>query len=104
MKCPECGLYNPDTAMVCDCGHRFGMSNNVPKHRHFSKTGVPKQIILVSIVIVLGLVLIFFLSFHIVSNTGGISVFPKDHLSFADTFVNVDDLTQEYNKRSLGEN
>jgi hypothetical protein len=23
MKCPKCGLYNPDTAMWCDCGYNF---------------------------------------------------------------------------------
>ena len=23
MKCPKCGLFNPDYAISCDCGHRF---------------------------------------------------------------------------------
>ena len=47
--------------------------------------------------------MIFLLSFHVVSNSAGISMIPKDHLSFADTFVSVDDLIRDYNKLSLGE-
>jgi hypothetical protein len=23
VKCPRCGLFNPDTAERCDCGHQF---------------------------------------------------------------------------------
>ena len=23
MKCPNCGLYNPDSAQTCDCGYNF---------------------------------------------------------------------------------
>ena len=23
MKCPRCGLINPPTAMICDCGYNF---------------------------------------------------------------------------------
>ncbi len=23
MKCPHCGLFNPDTAQRCDCGYDF---------------------------------------------------------------------------------
>jgi len=23
MRCPQCGLENPETASKCDCGHRF---------------------------------------------------------------------------------
>ena len=104
MECPECGLFNPDTAEACDCGHRFDTSNAAPKDRFHSRSGSPNQIaVFVLVIVVLGAVLTFFLSFHIVSHSGGISLIPKDHLSFADTFVNIDHLIREYNERTLGE-
>lgn len=28
MKCPECGLINPDNAKICDCGYRFFTDEN----------------------------------------------------------------------------
>jgi hypothetical protein len=85
-----------------------------------SRSSAPNQVtVLVLAAVVVGAVLIFFLSFHIVSHSGGISLIPKDHLSFAETFVNVDHLKdhlsfaetfvnvdhliREYNERTPGE-
>ena len=36
-KCPKCGLYNPDTALRCDCGYDFSsgtmQQSYVPAHQ-----------------------------------------------------------------------
>jgi hypothetical protein len=47
--------------------------------------------------IIVGVVL-FFLSFHIVSTKEGSVYIPKQHLSFADTMVNLDDMLTRYNE------
>jgi hypothetical protein len=47
--------------------------------------------------------LLFLLSFHIVSYDGRLAVFPKQGLTFADTVVDVDQVIAQYNTRSLVE-
>jgi hypothetical protein len=32
-KCPNCGLFNPFTAEVCDCGYEFATGSTVPSSR-----------------------------------------------------------------------
>jgi hypothetical protein len=57
----------------------------------------------VVITIAVGGLLFFLLSFHLVLSSNGLTIIPKEHLSFADTFVSVDTLIRQYNERSVGE-
>jgi hypothetical protein len=57
----------------------------------------------VVIAVAVGGLLFFLLSFHLVSSSSGLTIVPKEHLSFADTFVSVDTLIRQYNERSAGE-
>lgn len=34
MKCPKCGLYNPDNSEKCDCGYNF-KSNDININRDY---------------------------------------------------------------------
>lgn len=54
----------------------------------------------VLIVLLVGMT-VFFMSVHVV--TDGPIIVAKDSLSFADTFVSVDDCIQRYNSASLSE-
>jgi hypothetical protein len=54
------------------------------------------------IVLIAGL-LLFLLGFHIVIYSGGVTLIPKEHLSFSETIVDVDDIIRQYNTRDLGE-
>jgi hypothetical protein len=57
----------------------------------------------VVVAIAVGGFLFFLMSFHLVSSSNDLTVIPKEHFSFADTFISVDTLIQQYNARSLGE-
>lgn len=54
------------------------------------------------IVVIVGL-LLFLLSFHIVAEGGRFAVFPKQSLTFAQTIVDVSQVVDQANSRSLGE-
>ena len=34
MECPNCGLENPDTAILCDCGYDFIEKPEVKTEKH----------------------------------------------------------------------
>lgn len=54
--------------------------------------------------IVVGIVILLFLvGFHIVMYSGGVTLIPKEHLSFSETIVDVDDLIRQYNNRDFGQ-
>ncbi len=40
LKCPKCGLFNPDNALRCDCGHSFVKKpeTSVPSENEFEST------------------------------------------------------------------
>ena len=40
MKCPRCGLFNPDTAQRCDCGYDF--ATRTVKNAYF-KQELPRE-------------------------------------------------------------
>lgn len=40
MKCPECGLINPENAQRCDCGYNFIFTSPSPKGIGAIKGGV----------------------------------------------------------------
>jgi hypothetical protein len=53
---------------------------------------------------ILGVIMAFLVSFHIVTNDNGfVAVIPKEHFTFADCLVNVDDIIKQYNGRTVGE-
>jgi hypothetical protein len=53
--------------------------------------------------LVIAAVVMFLLSFHIVSGSNGIMLIPKDHLSFSETFISVDAIISAYNDRDLAQ-
>jgi hypothetical protein len=57
----------------------------------------------VVIIAVVGGFVFFLVSFHVVSSSNGLTVVPKEHFSFADTFVSVETLIHQYNERSFGQ-
>jgi hypothetical protein len=57
----------------------------------------------VVIAIIVGGLIFFLLSFHVIWSSSGLTVIPKEHLSFADTFMSLETLIHQYNERSAGE-
>lgn len=54
--------------------------------------------------IVVGIVILLFLvGFHIVMYSGGVTLITKEHLSFAETIVDVEDIIRQYNNRDFGQ-
>jgi hypothetical protein len=54
--------------------------------------------------IVIGImILLFLVGFHIVTYSGGITLIPKEHLSFSETIVDVEDIIRQYNNRDFGQ-
>ena len=49
------------------------------------------------------LILLFLLGFHIVIYSGGVTLIPKEHLSFSETIVHVEDIIRQYNNRDFGQ-
>ena len=39
IECPKCGLFNPDTAVRCDCGYDFVLRQQVSATNVVSKSG-----------------------------------------------------------------
>lgn len=99
MTCQNCGKYiDKDTKFCENCGieiEKYTMTKSVVNEPIKSLQITNKKISLV-IAILIGIVL-FLMSFHIVTN-GGITFIPKEHLSFADTFVNVNSYIKRYNE------
>ncbi len=52
IKCPNCGLYNPDSAQRCDCGYDFGTDAIRPAFRQTDARGVSTATMSLSRVIV----------------------------------------------------
>jgi len=66
MECPKCGLFNPDSAIVCDCGYQFKpnpASNTTPTNTSSkpSITTRPSQSFPNWIYIVGGIIAVYFL-------------------------------------------
>lgn len=57
---------------------------------------------IVGILLITGMIL-FLLCFHIVIHSGAIALIPKEHLSFSETFVDVDKIIRQYNRRNFAE-
>jgi uncharacterized membrane protein YvbJ len=59
MKCPKCGLYNPDNAMFCDCGYNFDTmeldrKNKLAKNvKWYDKYGLIIALAIILVVIIL---------------------------------------------------
>jgi hypothetical protein len=53
MKCPNCGLINPDSALRCDCGYDFN-SSKIEKSYIPKKQKGPKKYALGIFMIILG--------------------------------------------------
>ena len=102
MNCPKCNAAIPVEGKFCpSCG-----VNQIPEPAK-SVIMPPKTIagmrpkffvILASSITVL---LLFCLSFHVI--TDHLTIIPKEHLTFAETFVSVDEIVQKFNKADMFE-
>ena len=50
MNCPNCGLFNPSNATVCDCGYNFE-NEEPPRQTEPRPSGVTWQSVLLGVVI-----------------------------------------------------
>ena len=41
ISCPNCGLFNPDTAVLCDCGYQFTTKSITPESVQQAKDRKP---------------------------------------------------------------
>ena len=60
MKCPKCGLYNPENSLKCDCGYQFKSGDN-SLNRDFYIRKSNKLIIEGIFLIIIGVVVAIFL-------------------------------------------
>lgn len=53
MDCPQCGLVNRETALVCDCGYDFnnGSNSDVKSEKKGGNKGMNTLIVTLSVVL-----------------------------------------------------
>jgi len=106
LKCPLCGKWNSATVQECThCGWMFNFSGQTSVEKNPATENIPKYRIgtitkrtRIRWAIFSAILLLFFLSFHIVPSR--LMIFPKENLSFSNTFItqkDINELIERYN-------
>jgi len=105
IKCKYCKEFvrNPEISSTIADGDERVTTNIPPKKFDPFNTPISGKPFFITLSVLACLIAGFLLFFHTVSYSGGFTIVPKEHATFSESFVTLDDLISQYNNRSFGE-